>query len=80
MALQILYIKETCMDKCMDVYIHTKTVIPCSLHSIATAQSRRLTIIHDTENFSGLSPAKHGQEEKNSHHNNLRYIVKWKSK
>lgn len=48
--------------KCTDVHIHTKTVIPCSLHSIATAQSRRLTITHDTENFSVLSPAKQRQK------------------
>lgn len=48
--------------KCMDVHIHTKTVIPCSLHSIATAQSRRLTIIHGTENLSVLSPAEQRQK------------------
>lgn len=52
------------MYKCMDVHIDTKTVIPCSLQSIAAAQSRRLTTIHDTENFSVLSPAK--SEQKNT--------------
>lgn len=54
----IYCIKQPSMNKCMDVQNHTKTVIPCSLHSIAAAQSRRLIIIHDTENFSVLSPAK----------------------
>lgn len=35
--------------------LHTKTVMPCSLQSIAAAHSKRLTTTHRTENLSSPS-------------------------
>lgn len=35
--------------------LHTKTVMPCSLQSIAAAHSKRLTTTHWRENLSSLS-------------------------
>lgn len=35
--------------------LHTKTVMPCSLQSIAAAHSKRLTTTHWTENLSFLA-------------------------
>lgn len=50
-----VYFKIGCGYKSCLLKVRTKTVMPCSLQSIAAAHSKRLATTHWTENLSSLS-------------------------